>query len=169
MPSEDKGLPQTGKDVPADEMTVEQWLATRKEEALKIDPDTAEVDWEYGQVLDPYGVHPELPKECQQAGRLYFARTPGNDVWVSFDDLPKATRNALWEKHKAKLAFPAGLFLPFRPRSPKDENGIKGVCGCGEEVIIVYEDCFVRMLIQQAPKLIEKMRAVLREIEADAS
>jgi hypothetical protein len=144
------------------------WLASRKEAGLKIDPETAEVEWTYAQTLDPYGVYPLLPEEyC--VGREYFARSPGDDVWVWFGDLPQATRNALWEKHKAKLAFPAGLFLPFRPRSPKDENGIDGVYGCEEEVIIVYEDCFVRMHIQQAPKLIEKMRAVLREIEADAS
>ena len=35
---------------------LEKWLANRKAEAIKIDPDTAEVDWEYGQTLDPYGV-----------------------------------------------------------------------------------------------------------------
>jgi hypothetical protein len=145
------------------------WLTSRKEAGLKIDPETAEVEWTYAQTLDPYGVYPELPEECQQVGREYFARAPGSDVWVCFHDLPDATRDVLWEKHKANLAFPAGLFLPFRPRSPKDENGITGVYGCGEEVIIVYENCFVRMPIQQAPKLIEKMRAVLREIEADAS
>ena len=53
---------------------IEEWLAIRKAEALKIDPDTAEVDWEYGQTLDPYGVYPELPEEYQQVGREYFAR-----------------------------------------------------------------------------------------------
>ena len=35
----------------------EQWLAIRREAGLKIDPETAEVDWTYGQTLDPYGVH----------------------------------------------------------------------------------------------------------------
>jgi hypothetical protein len=40
----------------------------------------------------------------------YFARSPGNDVWINFRDLPEATRTELWEKHKSKLAFPAGLF-----------------------------------------------------------
>jgi hypothetical protein len=142
------------------------WLAIRKEAALKIDPETAEVFWEYGSICDPYYLFEHGDDWDDNIGRNYFARSPGSDVWVEFGDLSGATRDALWEKHKAKLAFPAGLFLPFRPRSPKDENGIKGVYGCGEEVIIVYEDCFVRMPIQQAPKLIEKMRAVLREIEA---
>jgi len=92
-----------------DEMTVENWLAIRKEEGLKIEPATAEVAWRYALTLDPYGVHPELPEELQQVGREYFARRPDSDVWVEFGDLPKATRDALWERHKSKLAFPAGL------------------------------------------------------------
>src|SRR5262249_28742418 len=85
------------------------WLAIRKEAGLKIDPETAEVEWLYAQTLDPYGVYPELPEECQQVGREYFACSPGSDVWVNFGDLPEATRDALWKKHRSKLAFPAGL------------------------------------------------------------
>jgi hypothetical protein len=92
-----------------EEMTVEQWLAIRKEAGLKIDPETAEVDWKYAYTLDPCGVHPDLPEEYQQIGREYFARSPGSDIWVNFDDLLKATRDALWERNKRKLAFPAGL------------------------------------------------------------
>jgi hypothetical protein len=89
------------------------WLAIRKEAGLKIDPETAEVEWIYAQTLDPYGVYPDLPEECRQVGREYFARSPGSDVWVSFDDLPKATREALWKKYRSKLAFPAGLEALF--------------------------------------------------------
>ena len=89
------------------------WLAIRKEAGLKIDPEIAEVDWIYAQTLDPYGVYPDLPEECQQVGREYFARSPGGDVWVNFGDLPKATRDALWKKHRSKLAFPAGLEALF--------------------------------------------------------
>ena len=93
----------------ADQMTVEQWLAIRKEAGLKIDPETAEVTWTYAQVLDPYGVHPDLPKEYDCVEREYFARSPGSDVWVNFGDLPDATRDALWAKRQSDLAFPAGL------------------------------------------------------------
>ena len=93
------------------EVTVEQWLAIRKKEALKIDPETAEVDWLYEYTMDPYGVDPDLPEELRQVGREYFARSPDSDVWVSFQDLPDATVEALWAKHSSKLAFPAGL--PF--------------------------------------------------------
>ena len=95
------------------------WLAVRKEEAKRIDAATAEVDWNYTQVLDPYGIDHELPEvyrltdECDCVGRSYFARAPGSDVWVSFVDLPDATREVLWRKHSRNLAFPAGLdWLP---------------------------------------------------------
>jgi hypothetical protein len=91
------------------------WLALRKEAAKHIDGATAEVDWNYDLVLDPYGIDPELPEEyrltdeCRCVGRNYFARAPGSDVWVSFDDLPDVTREALWRKHSNKFAFPTGL------------------------------------------------------------
>jgi hypothetical protein len=91
---------------------VEQWLAIRKQAGLKIDPETAEVEWWYALTLDPYGVLPELAEEYQQVGRAYFACSPGSDIWVNFSDLPKATRDALWQKHKSTLAFPAGLSEP---------------------------------------------------------
>jgi hypothetical protein len=72
-------------------MTVEQWLAIRREAALQIDPETAEVMWEYANVADPYGVYPG-GEEC--IGRVYFARPAGSDVWVCFHDLPEATVKA---------------------------------------------------------------------------
>src|ERR1700730_7694778 len=90
-------------------MDMKAWRKTRKEAGLLIDPESAEVDWVYAQTLDPYGVYPDLPEELQQIGREYFARSPGSDLWVCFGDLPDSTRNALWEKHRKKLKFPAGL------------------------------------------------------------
>ena len=90
-------------------MPVKQWLAIRKKAARRIDPKTAKVIWRYAQVLDPYGVDPDLPKECQCVGRDYFACAPGSDIWVWFGDLPKWTKRALLKKHGHKLAFPAGL------------------------------------------------------------
>jgi hypothetical protein len=111
-----------------DGMTVEQWLAIRKKAGLQIDPATAEVDWRYGAVFDPYEIEPDLPEELQVAGRVYFARSPGSEVWVSFDDLSEVTRNALWEKHEGKLAFPAGLDLEQLVReinNPAEESDIE--------------------------------------------
>jgi hypothetical protein len=80
---------------------VEQWLAIRKKAGLKIDPATAEVCWFYAQTLDPYGVYPDIPEECSQVGREYFARAPGSKIWVLIDDLPAETRRALL-KRKAR-------------------------------------------------------------------
>jgi hypothetical protein len=102
QPPEDKPMTYTTE--------IEEWLAVRKLDALKIDSETAEVMWCYGHTMDPYGIDPDLPEEYQQVGREYFARRPGSEVWVSFRDLPDKTRCKLWEQHKSKLGFPAGLF-----------------------------------------------------------
>jgi hypothetical protein len=88
---------------------IKEWLAVRKKAATKINAKTAEVDWIYAQTMDPYGVIPNIPVEHQQVGREYLARAPGSDVWVWFGDLPRKVHDALWKKHKSKLAFPAGL------------------------------------------------------------
>jgi hypothetical protein len=88
-----------------DEMTMikEKWLAIRKEAGRKIDPETAEVMWEHGQVFDPYGVEAELPVERDCIGRIYFARSSGSDIWVCFYDLANATCDALWERDRLGL------------------------------------------------------------------
>ena len=57
------------------ESDVKQWLAIRKEARLKINPKTAEVEWRYAQTLDPNGVYPDLPEECQQVGRATYGAT----------------------------------------------------------------------------------------------
>jgi hypothetical protein len=90
-------------------MDIEKFLADRTAEGLKIDPRTAEVTWNYTQVLDPYGIHDDLPPEADCVGRSYFARAPGSKIWVEFGDLPSETYDALWDAHKHELAFPAGL------------------------------------------------------------
>ncbi len=93
------------------EGTVEQWLQVRKEAALRIDAETAEVFWTYGLTMDPYGVLPDLPEEYRQIGREYFARSPESDIWVSFSDLPNDTCNKLWEMHKHNLALNLGALI----------------------------------------------------------
>jgi hypothetical protein len=93
----------------------EEFRSTRREAGKDIDPANVEVKWIYAQTVDPYGLDPELPVECQQVGREYFVRSPGSDIWVWFGDLPSAMRDTLWERHKQKLGFPAGL--PPLPKS----------------------------------------------------
>jgi hypothetical protein len=39
-----------------DETELQEWLNIRMAAALEIDPETAEVHWAYGQIMDPYGV-----------------------------------------------------------------------------------------------------------------
>jgi hypothetical protein len=75
-------------------------------------------------------------------------------VWVCFADLPDATVKALREKQELRQAFPE----PTVYRRAK-------------ELLILGEDQeqFVRVRIEQASKLIEKMRAALEEHEADSS
>lgn len=90
------------------ELNIKNWLETRKLAAQKIDPETAEVGWTYAQTLDPYGVEPDLPDECWQIGREYFARSPESDIWVWFGDLPEDVRDQLWEKHESKLSMVIG-------------------------------------------------------------
>jgi hypothetical protein len=92
-----------------DDQEIKQWLQIRVDEGLKIDPETAEVDWCYAYVVDPYGLDPDLPEEYRCVGREYFARSPGSEIWVAFYQLPEATRDRLWEKRSEELCFPAGL------------------------------------------------------------
>jgi hypothetical protein len=90
-------------------VTMKYLEALRKAAGLHIDPETAEVDWTYSYTLDPYGDEPNLPEEFHCVGRTYFARSPGGEVWINFCDLSEKTQEVLWEKHKSKLAFPAGF------------------------------------------------------------
>ena len=88
---------------------VERWLATGRKRGSRSILRPLRCVGYMRRTGDPYGVYPDLPEECRQVGRAYFARGPGSDIWVNFGDLPDETRDALWEKHKSQLAFPAGL------------------------------------------------------------
>ena len=78
----------------------EQWLAVRKEAALRIDPEKAEVLWDCKRISDPYGMKPKLYEEDWFAPD-HFARADGSDVWVWFGDLPAAVRDRLWARIEA--------------------------------------------------------------------
>jgi hypothetical protein len=87
----------------------------RRQIGLTIDPATAETMFWYADAFDPYRICDEK-MHIGQVGRERFASHPDASWrdWVSFHDLPEATRNALWERDGRKLAFPYGL-------SPDDE------------------------------------------------
>ena len=96
------------KKTASEKAEIEQWLAIRKEAALKIDPETAEVCRTYVLDTDPYGVLDEweLPEEFHQIGSTYFARAPGSDIWVHFYDLPDTVRERIWAKRHSQMGLP---------------------------------------------------------------
>ena len=78
-----------------------EWLASRKEIGRQINPEAAAVTWQFEPVLDPYRICKDLPDQLQLAGREYFARSLDSEDWVSFDDLPKSSRDRLWRRIRA--------------------------------------------------------------------
>src|ERR1700722_16216587 len=75
----------------------------------QIDPETAEVEWTYIQLVDPYGVFPqEIVDQHWCVGRGYFARAPGSDLWVEFGDLPDTTVEALWRRIESQRKAKSG-------------------------------------------------------------
>jgi hypothetical protein len=100
--------------VHADGMTLEQWLAVRKEAGLQMDPETAEVHWEYGRSFDPYGVYPDLPEECQCIGReaayVEWTRPTVRPIECC------CSHRQPWRRGIA-VDFSVGLDLPPRPLS----------------------------------------------------
>ena len=71
-------------------MTTEE----RRAAGRRINPITADVWFEYGETLDPYG-EGGLPDELSQIGRNFFARDPGERIPVCFCDLDEVTARAL--------------------------------------------------------------------------
>jgi hypothetical protein len=80
------------------QISLHRWLGIRKNAARRIDPATADVRWLFGLIMDPYCVNPDLPDECRELDKVYFARAPGSNVWVSFDDLDESVRSALRQR-----------------------------------------------------------------------
>lgn len=78
-----------------------EWLASRNEIGRQINPEAAAVIWQFEPVLDPYELCEHLPDQLQLGGREYFARSLDTEDWVSFDDLPKSSRDRLWRRIRA--------------------------------------------------------------------
>jgi hypothetical protein len=92
----------------------EIWRALLKIAGRQIEPENAEIHWRFGQVVDPYGLYPDVPAECDCMGRCYFARAPGSRVWIEFADLPAAIRRALLMRVRdGRLASIIDDELPF--------------------------------------------------------
>ena len=79
---------------------VEAFLAERKAEALRIDPEICEGMSRHVQVMDPYGLL-DLPEEDRCIGRDIFVRNP-NGPWVWFGDLPDGVLEAAQAREKKR-------------------------------------------------------------------
>jgi hypothetical protein len=84
----------------------QQWrieIKRRRQIGLTIDPATAETAVYWAGMNGPYDILDERYHE-EQSGREYFARNPDGE-WILFEDLPKATQKALWERDGRKPGF----------------------------------------------------------------
>jgi hypothetical protein len=78
-----------------------EWLAVRQEEALRIDPNTAEAAADDGRYSDPYNLYPAMPKwardrrDRRDLRVLDFIRCADGDVWIWEGCLSDGVRAAL--------------------------------------------------------------------------
>jgi hypothetical protein len=86
-----------------DGVPVKDWLASRKEAALKIDPETALISRAYVYSMNPYGVYSNIPDHAKEVTDDHYVRSPGSKIWVYRGDLPKETARALEEKHELNV------------------------------------------------------------------
>jgi hypothetical protein len=107
------------------EQSIETKLTVAREEAYRIDPEIAEMGWDYRYISDPYAVlderpdarvipdmdeirdMDEIPVEAKCLGREWFARSPKSEIWVWFGDLPGAVAEALMQRHARQMLIPA--------------------------------------------------------------
>jgi len=76
-----------------------EFLAARRADGLLIDPVTAECTWWWAGEVDSYALGWD---GVDNINRQWFARAPGAEYWVSFDDLPEETKRALDKRMKAE-------------------------------------------------------------------
>jgi hypothetical protein len=81
-----------------DDFNKAEWLTVRLAEAKLIDPATAEWDWDWRLIHDPYGLGIDLPDDCSFLVKFLFARRPGSSIWVWFNDLTDDVCEALWKQ-----------------------------------------------------------------------
>lgn len=79
-----------------------------KDEALKIDPDTANYTWYTTLVDDPYELSEDLQVlEWNFRSRISdesFVAAPGSDLWIWHGDLPREVFDKLWRRVEEERA-----------------------------------------------------------------
>jgi hypothetical protein len=88
---------------------IEAFYEIRRQEGLKLDPETAVVTSHYTDEIDPYGIYQQVYKHadgggCGVIGRSDFARAPDSDIWVECGEIPAETWARLVEVHKKREA-----------------------------------------------------------------
>ena len=68
--SDDKMRATENADTRVVAIRAETWRALLEIAGHQIDPENAEIYWRFGQVVDPYGVYPDVPPECDCVGRF---------------------------------------------------------------------------------------------------
>jgi hypothetical protein len=84
---------------------IARWLAIRKEEALRIDPETAELWHLFTWTLDPYEVSND-PDLHAHVGRDYWVQAPDSDIMVWWGDLPERTRDRIYKLDRLRRGLP---------------------------------------------------------------
>ena len=99
------------KKTASEKAEIEKWLAIRKEAGLKIDPETAEVDWDYGNDFDPYGVWDEweVPQEFEVVGRQRLGACSGKRCLGSFQRFARHRQRRVVGEASLADCFPRGL------------------------------------------------------------
>ena len=87
-----------------------EWLEIRKEEARKIDPETAEVKLSYACPVDPYGICDLFRLYYKYSGEDWSVRDAGSD-WIWAGDVPDET----WRKIQER---PFAAYCPQRIPTP---------------------------------------------------
>jgi hypothetical protein len=152
-----------------------EWLASRQEIGRRLDPEAVDVTWRFARVLDPYGLCEPHPDKLDLVGREYFARPWDKEDWVSFDDLPKRTRDRLWQRIRAGHFDPsdvepslAAAEMPdfnrmlFRPEPGplvRVEGRLAIRSGCRSDVPLIVKPADPRSMIYQLAILSEPRRA----------
>jgi hypothetical protein len=116
----------------------QQWLASRKEAALKIDIETCELGRWAANDFDPYGLRTDLTEEMYQIGTNRFIRSPDSGGWVCEDDLPLDKLNAMYDRiHREADTYENYL------KQPKDSRELWQANDDLWRVVSNYS-CFIR-------------------------
>ena len=99
-------------DVPTVEVTVEYLEALRKEVGRHIDPDTAEVDWVYAQVLDPTVMLVTCRRSSNRLGEITSLVRPEAICGSGFTTCPTPLLIGCWKNTNTSWPFQQDFRAP---------------------------------------------------------